>query len=484
MFSNKKLKETEQDLFAAQSALAESKRTLETTSASLLAKEQELAHTKLEWQRTTELLQSCTATTAELQLKYAPVIAVDKAIAEKNSELESIQQAIVELNEKYKIALSVHNGLEKEISLFEEGLDIGSFGLYTPQYDFDTAEKFKLAIDENYEAQKALIKEDKAIVCHTEWTVGGSKAEGKKMTSQYKKLMLFAFNGECDGLIAKVKWNNAEKTKERISKAFESINKLGVTQSIEITKEYLALKWQELSLTYEEEQKKYEEKEEQRRIREQMREEEKAQREFERAQREAEDEEQRYEKALHKAQAELQGAGQANLEMLEEKVKLLEQQLQEAHERKERAIAMAQLTKVGHIYVISNIGSFGENVYKMGMTRRLDPLDRVRELGDASVPFHFDVHAVIYSENAPQLETELHRKFSDRRLNRVNHKKEFFRVTLDEIEEFIHLHTGAEIMFTKMAEARDYRETMTLLEQLKSPGEPRHIENKFPLNLI
>lgn len=484
MFSNKKLKETEQELLAAQSALAEAKRTLEVTSASLFTKEQELGHARVELQRTIELLQSCTAMREELQAKYAPVVAMDQAIAEKNRELESKQQAIVELNEKYKIALSVHNGLEKEIALYEERLDIGSFGLYTPQFDFDTAEQFKQAIDENYEAQKVLIKEDKAIICHTEWTVGGSKSEGKKMTNQYKKLMLFAFNGECDGLIAKVKWNNAEKTKERISKAFDSINKLGVTQSIEITKEYLELKWQELALTYEQEQKKYEEKEEQRRIREQMREEEKAQREFERAQREAEDEEQRYEKALQKAQAELQVAGQANLELLQEKVRLLERQLQEAHERKERAIAMAQLTKVGHIYVISNIGSFGENVYKMGMTRRLDPLDRVRELGDASVPFHFDVHAVIYSENAPQLETELHRQFSDRRLNRVNHKKEFFRVTLDEIEQFVHQHTGAEIMFTKIAEARDYRETMTLLEQLKLPEETKQAESKFPSNLL
>jgi hypothetical protein len=121
---------------------------------------------------------------------------------------------------------------------------------------------------------------------------------------------------------------------------------------------------------------------------------------------------------------------------------------------------MAQMTKVGHIYVISNIGAFGEDVVKIGMTRRLDPLDRVRELGDASVPFHFDVHAIIYSENAPQLENELHKKFNDRRLNRINNRKEFFKASLEEIESFVKEHADAEIEFTKVAEAREYRETL------------------------
>ena len=228
-----------------------------------------------------------------------------------------------------------------------------------------------------------------------EWSVGGSVAEGRKMTNQYKKLMLFAFNGESDGLISKVKWNNAAKTKERITKTFETINKLGLSQNVFITNEFLNLKLEELALTYEYEQKKYEEKEEQRLIREQMREEEKAQKELEKAQKEAEDEEKRFQKALEKAKQELQGTSNVDSSVLEEQIKDLEKKLQEAQDKKERAIAQAQLTKVGHIYVISNVGSFGQDVYKIGMTRRLDPLDRVRELGDASVPFQFDIHAII-----------------------------------------------------------------------------------------
>jgi hypothetical protein len=428
--------------------------------------------------REKDQLVSATQQSALLREKYSPLIQVEQ-------EVEQQKGLAQELRARYESARVVYQALEHAVALYEDVLEIGSFGLYKPQFSFDTSDQFKLALDDNYEKQKALIKEEKAIVCHMEWVVGGSKTEGKKMTTQYRKLMLFAFNGECEALISRVKWNNAEKTRERINKAFEAINKLGASHQIDITAEFLALKQEELSLTYEHEQKKYEEKEEQRLLREQMREEEIAQREFERAQADAEEEEVRYEKALQKARTELSRAGGANVDVLQDKIKALEDQLQEAHQKKERAIAMAQLTKVGHIYVISNIGSFGDDVYKLGMTRRLDPLDRVRELGDASVPFLFDVHAVIYSEDAPQLEYELHKKFSDRRLNRINTKKEFFRVGLDEIEAFVREHTGATIEFTKAAEARDYRETLTLLEQLKLQGAiAEEKEEKFPKGLL
>ena len=215
-----------------------------------------------------------------------------------------------------------------------------------------------------------------------------------------------------------------------------------------------------------------------------MREEERAQRELEKAQKEAEDEERRFQKALDKAKQELQGPNNANSSVLLEQIQELERKLLEAQIKKERAIAQAQLTKVGHIYVISNVGSFGEDVYKIGMTRRLDPLDRVKELGDASVPFQFDIHAIIYSENAPQLEYELHKKFGARRLNRVNHRKEFFKVSLDEIEAFVKEHANAEIEFTKLAEAREYRETLTMLEQVNNViNEVEEISN-FPKSLI
>jgi len=421
---------------------------------------------------------------ATYEQEFKDIIDKNSVLAQKSSLIAETENRLKELNETYQRGLTLHQTLEQEISLYQDGLEISSYGLHKPQFSFDTSEKFKHELELNYDKQKRLIKDDKAVVCNTEWTVGGSKVEGRRMTNQYKKLMLFAFNGECDGMIAKVKWNNATKTRERINKAFDVINKLGVTQNVFITSEFLKLKLDELALTYEYEQKKYEEKEEQRLIREQMREEEKAQRELEKAQKEAEDEERRFQKALEKAKQELQGASTLNATVLQEQIKDLEQKLQAAHEKKERAIAQAQLTKVGHIYVISNVGSFGEDVYKIGMTRRLDPLDRVRELGDASVPFQFDIHAIIYSENAPQLEYELHKKFAERRLNRVNHRKEFFRVSLDEIEAFVKGHANAEIEFTKLAEAREYRETLSILEQVNKIVSEVEEASHFPKSLM
>lgn len=189
---------------------------------------------------------------------------------------------------------------------------------------------------------------------------------------------------------------------ERILKAFEAINQLGTVMQVSITPTYLDLKLDELRLTHEYEEKRYQEQEEQRRIREQMREEERARREIEKAREEAEREEARFQKALEKARAEAARATGEQLQKLNDQIHSLEARLEEAQQQKERAISRAQLTKSGYVYIISNVGSFGQDVYKVGMTRRLDPMDRVYELSDASVPSPFDVHAMIYSENAPE----------------------------------------------------------------------------------
>ncbi len=416
--------------------------------------------------------------------KFAPILDIDKTVQESNELLEESKNECRILNEKYMAALSIYSELEKKLGLYRDDLEMSEYGLYQAKYSFELPEQYKLELESVYQQEKQMVNAGEAIKCYTEWVVGDSVAQGKKMTKLYTKLMLYAFNGECDALIAKVKWNNVAKVELRIRNAFNDINKLGDTHNISITSGYLDLKLKELFLNYEYEQKRYEEKEEQRRIREQMREEEKAQREFERAQKEAEDEERRFEKALDKAKQELGGVDPEKVEQLNQKIQALEKSLQDAHDKKERVISMAQMTKVGHIYVISNIGSFGEDVYKIGMTRRLDPQDRIRELGDASVPFHFDVHAVIYSENAPQLEYELHQKFRERRINRVNYRKEFFKVSLEEIETFVNQHTNAAILFTKLAEAREYRETLSLVEQLSLVTKEAKKENHFPENLL
>lgn len=355
--------------------------------------------------------------------------------------------------------------LKQELVALDEVANLRSFGYYKPHYEFATSVQwFEAKVDEVRERQKRMIKNKTAAVCHIQWTVDGSVQKGQKQINQTLKLILRAFNGECDAAFAKVKYNNVVVMEERIRKAWQAINGLVEVQQCNIASDYLHLKLEELQLVHEHQERLQAEKEEQRRIREQMRDEEIAQRQLEKARQDAEKEEQRYAAALTKARREVEEAAGAKQLKLQNQIAELERRLQEAHDNKERAIARAQLTRSGHLYVISNIGSFGEHVYKVGMTRRLDPHERIRELGDASVPFEFDVHAVIYSEDAPALENQLHRAFHNRRVNRVNERKEFFRVSIDEIAEVVRAHRG-DIEVTRLAEAQDYRKTLALIEQ-------------------
>ncbi|MCX8532669.1 GIY-YIG nuclease family protein [Chryseobacterium luquanense] len=207
--------------------------------------------------------------------------------------------------------------------------------------------------------------------------------------------------------------------------------------------------------------------EEQREIRERIREEEKARKEFEKAMKDAEKEEQTLKKLIEKAEAQVSRANEEQKALFQQKLEELQGKLEAAEEKNQRAISMAQQTKTGNVYIISNVGSFGEDVYKIGMTRRLEPLDRVRELGDASVPFEFDVHAMIYSDDAPALERQLHKKFLKNQLNKINPRKEFFRLELNDLKNHIE-NMGINCKWTLLAEAKQYRETLKLEEEMKT----------------
>lgn len=356
--------------------------------------------------------------------------------------------------------------LRAEFNALDEEANLQSFGFYKPRYAFADSISYQRKLDEIRERQKQMVKNKSAAVCPVEWTVNGSRAEGRKSVNQTLKLMLRAFNGESDAAVAKVKYNNVKVMEARIHKAYEAINGMAEVQACHIASDYLYLKLEELFLVHEYQDKVQEEKEEQRRIREQMREEEVALRELEKAQLDAEKEEKRYAEALRKATEEAQRAVGEKQQKLMWQVEELQRRLAEAKTDKERAIAQAQMTRSGHVYIISNVGSFGEHVYKIGMTRRLDPMDRVRELGDASVPFAFDVHAIIYSNDAPTLENKLHKLFDGRRVNLINHRKEFFRVTIDEIARAVRENHG-EIDITLAAEAAEYRKTQAMFRDVQ-----------------
>jgi hypothetical protein len=271
-----------------------------------------------------------------------------------------------------------------------------------------------------------------------------------------------AFNGKVDAILAGVKSDNAGTLSQKIKDAFVLVNHNGrAFRNARITPEYLAARLEELRWAAVAQELKLKEREEQRELKERIREEERAQKEFERAMKDAEKEEELLRKAMEKARRDVEKASDEQKANYEEQLRILAEKLQQAEEKNRRALSMAQQTKSGHVYVISNEGSFGEHVYKIGMTRRLEPLDRVRELGDASVPFEFDVHAMIPSSDAPALEHALHKRFLQRQMNKVNPRKEFFRVTIGEVRAAAE-QLGAQVTWTMMAECRQFKETKAI----------------------
>ena len=391
------------------------------------------------------ILQAEIATQKKQLQVYIESVGNIKSVAEAKQQLNHFQREIA--------------NAQKELSILDETASLQELGFYQRKFDFDHPDVYKQKMRQIVDEQKTMMKRKTACNCQTEWQVEGSAAKGRKMVDEQVKLMLRAFNGESDAAIAKVKFNNIETIEKRINKCFEALNKLGSTKQIFIDPHYLNLKLQELYLTHEHEIARQEEKDRQREIREQIREEQKAEKEIADAKAKAEKEEAAKTKALEAARKELAAEHGKHNEKLQLLVQKLELELKDAIDRKAKAIARAQLTRSGHVYVLSNVGTMGENVYKIGMTRRLEPLERVKELGGASVPFPFDVHAIIYSEDAPALESALHRRFDFKRVNLINTRKEFFNVTLKEIREAVADMHGL-VTFQLTAEAEQYRETV------------------------
>lgn len=283
-----------------------------------------------------------------------------------------------------------------------------------------------------------------------------------------------AFNGRVDSILSRVKHDNAGKLEEQIRNAFTLVNFNGKAfREARITEEFLVARLDELKWAAIAQQLALEEREEQRRIKEQMREESRAAKERARAERESAKEAEMLRKAEEQAREQFERASDEQKAMFELRLQEITAKLKEAEERGQRARSMAELTKKGYVYVISNVGAFGEDVFKIGLTRRWDPLERVRELGDSSVPFSFDVHATILSDDAPALELRLHEHFRLRQVNKVNHRKEFFRVSLQDVREEIEkLGVTTGVHWTMTAEAKEFRESQAIEKRIQdNPAE-------------
>jgi Tfp pilus assembly protein PilN len=390
----------------------------------------------------------------------------EKIENELNTNTLSLDKVIDELSmttEKLEVENDNLHRLMAKIDLYsrlDEFVDVGHYEM--PAYLYETSLRFAEEIKRVREQQKELIKDKMAITCDADITFVGNAVEGKRVLDGQVKLLLSAFNIETDLLIAKVSPSNLSKTLERIENLANRLEKSAVTLHCGFNLDYVALKMEECRLQYQFTLKKKEEQDEQRLIKEQIKEEQRAIKEYEKAVAEAEKEEKLYRNLLDKARKELESANDQEKTLFQQKILVLEQQLLEAEAKEERAKSMAQQTRKGHVYVISNVGSFGENVYKIGLTRRLEPMDRIKELGDASVPFSFDVHAMIYVDDAPALESALHREFTYKRVNAVNLRKEFFTVDLDTIKQAVNNIAGVDAEFTMTVLAEEYYESKRL----------------------
>lgn len=324
-------------------------------------------------------------------------------------------------------------------------------GIYHYQHPLTDAVAYERELEKIDDEVKAMTRKDGgAVQATTSWSVNGSATEGKKMVRDFSKLMLRAFNAEADNLVRGLKPYKLAAAIERLDKVADTIERLGKTMQICISPPYLKLRERELKLTADFLQKQAEEKEAERLERERLREERKAQQEMERERERLEKEWKHFANALQALEAKGDEAGAARIR----------EQLGDVQKAIEDVDYRAANIRAGYVYVISNIGSFGEEMVKVGMTRRLDPTERIKELSDASVPFNFDVHAVFFSKDAVGIETAMHERLGSCRVNIVNRRREFFRATPLQVKAHLAELAGELLQFHDLPEALEYRQCL------------------------
>lgn len=383
----------------------------------------------------------------------------EKVKAEFLKKEELLQNSFNEkedlLNKKLSNLQKQQEAISTEIADLETEAMIAHYNF--SDYDGLTSEECKNKLALIKQQEKDFLKAGDAL--HI--TSDGKKKE----INDNCKQILRCFNAECDNILTNLSVKNIDSMRNKISKSFESLNKIFSVDGIAMNNKLLEMKLEELNLSYTFALKREQEKEQQKAIKEQMIEEEKIRREIERQKQKIEKDQMQFNNEITKLMSYVQKT-QSDVEkqLYIDKIKELESKLSELEEEKKNVLEREANARAGFVYVISNIGSFGEDIYKIGMTRRLEPMDRIKELSSASVPFEFDVHAMIFSDNAPELESILHRHFEKQSVNRVNLRKEFFHVSLDEIESVVKENFNNTVEFIRIPSATEYRQTLEILK--------------------
>lgn len=371
---------------------------------------------------------------------------------EPSSPLSSSLDARIAILEAENAALRNNLGvrgddIDEVIELDDEKI-LQSVGIYRYHHPLENALTYKTHLQKLGTKITDLVKAGFAIETSTRFTYDNSLAKGRRMTSDLSKLMLRAYNAEADNSIRALRLGNVVTAKKRLEASRKAIARLGRMMEMQISDSFHALRLQEIELTADWLMKKQQEKEAAREERARLREQRRVERELAEERAQLDKERAHIENAL----LALREAGEHDLD--------LEARLEAIDE----AIAMNDYRlaniRAGYVYVISNRGAFGPNVVKIGLTRRLEPLQRITELSGASVPFKFDVHALYFSEDAVSLEHELHEHFTDRALNRANTRKEFFFASPSEVREVLTKKVGNLLEFTESAAATEYLQSI------------------------
>lgn len=398
------------------------------------------------------------------------LLTVQKKFRDEESRLDIARTQVATAMAELQAARTQLQEVQKQILVAEDAVELESFSLYHPKYQFTNSVEYKARLDGIREVQKQTARGLSAEV--DSWdnqAVQLTKAEWKKLRKDALKLALRSFNSESEYCVDNVRFNNVERMEERIRKSFETCNKLLKNVGAWWKDVVIEDKLKELYLAHEYQMKRQEEKEAARQAREDQREQEKLEREIREARAKIDKERLHFTGALQKLQLRLAAAvDQQERNDLQARIDEINSQNSKLDEAEKLLDYREQNARAGYVYVISNIGAFGEGVYKIGMTRRLEPMERVDELGDASVPFRFDVHTLVFSDNAPALEAKLHAHFAMGRLNKVNGRKEFFRADLKEIEALIRANYDAVVEVVHAAPAEQYRESLRLTMPLES----------------
>jgi hypothetical protein len=329
-----------------------------------------------------------------------------------------------------------------------------------------TSLEYKEKLNNVRDKQKQLMKNKKAAICETTWTINGDKKQGQAFAKANVDQILLNFNLECQMITSKVSTTNINKSTEKIKKFYNKLNKLNKKNNVKITENYLNLKLEELNIAYEYELKKQEEKEILREEREKEKEEKKIQKQLDKEKNKFEKENKKIDEDINKKEQEIEKTtSNEEKQKLEQEIKELKEALTKNNQEIENIKEKKEQTGAGYVYIISNIGSFGEDIYKIGVTRRDEPQDRINELSNASVPFKYDTHAFIFSKDAYGLEKAIHDKFDHKRVNKVNKRKEFFNINMDEVKKIVEKHKSEVHSFKETPEAQEYHDSIKIKKQ-------------------